>query len=291
MESGAKIDAPRLDPILLNLALREDIADGDVTTDSLISAGRTARAYIFAKEPLVVCGHSIAEQVFRTLDPGFRYTVLREEGSEAAAGEKICSLEGELRAILTGERTALNFIQHLSAIATKTRAYVRLVPGVKVRDTRKTIPGLRALEKYAVHVGGGDNHRFGLFDAVLIKNNHIDAIGGDIVGAIAKTRAAKKRVHVEVRDERELRAAVSCKPDSILLDNMSPDVLRSMVRLVRSELSSDVELEASGGVTDATIREIAATGVDAISIGALTHSVRAMDLSLRMEKSGGEGRR
>lgn len=276
---------------LVRMALAEDIGPGDVTSACLIPEKLSGSASVIARSPLVVCGHRAAEEVCRQVDKKLRYTVKAEDGLSAESGAVLSQLRGPLRSILTAERTLLNFMQRLSGISTKTRSLRRLIGGapVKLRDTRKTTPGFRALEKYAVAVGGGENHRLGLWDAFLIKNNHIDACGGDVSAAVRRCKdnnPHKLKVQVEVRSRAELQAALSAGPDSILLDNMTPDELRAAVSLVRSAAGGlEIELEASGGINESTIAVVSETGVDAVSLGALTHSAPAADISLRISEA------
>ncbi len=263
-------------------ALKEDIHDGDITTLATVPARRRGVARIIAKEPVVVAGQFIAERVFKELNDSIKYTALVPDGKRARKGEPIAEITGNLRAILTGERVALNFLQRISGIATLTAQYVkRAGPGVMVLDTRKTTPCLRLLERYAVLSGGGVNHRFGLYDAVLIKENHIAAAGG-VSAALKKARKAYPDgdLEIETRTLKEVKEALGsgsgAGADTILLDNMDIDKLKKAVALIDGRAIT----EASGGVRLDTIGDIAATGVDAISVGALTHSARVVDLSL-----------
>ena len=266
-------------------ALDEDLSTaGDITTDAIIPADATATAAIVAREAGVVAGLDLAEAAFKALDPDIRFTRIVADGGGVAAGGKIATVSGKTRAILSAERTALNFLGRLSGIATLTAAYVKAVEGTgaRIACTRKTTPGLRALEKYAVRAGGGVNHRFGLYDAVLVKDNHIAAAGG-IAGALArlKSRAGHSvRIEVEVDTLDQLAEALKFPIDAVLLDNMDAATLREAVKLVAGR----VVTEASGGVTLENVREIASTGVDVISAGALTHSPRNLDSSLEWER-------
>ena len=262
-------------------ALAEDIRTGDVTTDATVPAGARARAAITQKAPGVIFGLDAAEATFRALDPEIAITRRVEEGIWREGGE-VLELEGSARAILTGERTALNFLQRLSGVATMAARFVRAVEGTgaTILDTRKTTPGLRALEKAAVRAGGASNHRAGLYDAILIKENHAAAAGGVAAAiALARAYAPELPLEVECRTLAEVDEALAAGATSILLDNMSPAQLRDAV----SHVGGGAELEASGGVTLETVREIAATGVQFISVGALTHSAPALDLSLILE--------
>jgi nicotinate-nucleotide pyrophosphorylase (carboxylating) len=274
---------------LIAAALAEDVGPGDRTTEWTVPPGRRASAAIVAKAAGVIAGLEVAREVFRRVDPQLRVEATVAEGQGVEPGDVVMRLEGEARAILTGERVALNFLQRLSGVATATRAFVRAAAGTGARllDTRKTTPGMRALEKAAVRAGGGENHRFGLHDMVLIKENHIAAAGG-ITAAVTAVRRHNQdglRVEVEVTDLSELREALAAGVDRVLLDNMAPDALRACVAVVRAEAPA-VETEASGGVTLATAGEIASSGVDFVSVGGLTHSAPALDLSLLVERDG-----
>jgi nicotinate-nucleotide pyrophosphorylase (carboxylating) len=266
---------------LVARALAEDVGSGDVTTNAIVPADARARATISQKSPGAVFGLELAEQTFRQLDPQIAVERLAEEGVWRDGGP-VLRVEGSARAILTGERTALNFLQRLSGIATATARYVRAVEGTGVRilDTRKTTPGLRALEKAAVAAGGGTNHRIGLCDAVLIKENHA-AIAGGVGEAVRRARGAAPDMPLEVecRTLEEIDQALAAGARRILLDNMSARQLREAVELVGGR----AELEASGGVTLEAVPEIAQTGLQFISVGALTHSAPALDLSLILE--------
>jgi nicotinate-nucleotide pyrophosphorylase (carboxylating) len=266
-------------------ALDEDVRSGDVTTAATVPAQARARAVISQKAPGVIFGLEIAEEVFRALDPETRFSRQVSEGQWREAGP-VLEIEGQARAILTGERTALNFLQRLSGVATQAARYVGAVEGTgaTILDTRKTTPGLRDLEKQAVAAGGATNHRAGLYDAILIKENHA-ALAGDVAEAVRRAREAAPELPVEVecRSLEEVARAFEAGAGSpgfkLLLDNMSTDQLRQAVQLVNGR----AKLEASGGVTLETIGEIARTGVDFISVGALTHSAPALDLSLLLQ--------
>ncbi len=265
----------------LDAAFAEDLGlSGDITTNAIIPAGDRSRAVIAARKPGRIAGLPIAEAAFRRLDPGLTFEIQIGDGRDAEAGDHVAEIRGNTRAILSAERIALNFLGHLSGIATHTRTFASAIEGTKAHIccTRKTTPGLRAFEKYAVRMGGGMNHRFGLFDAVLIKDNHVVAAGG-IGPAIERTRAAVGhlvKIEVEVDRLEQLEEALRYKIDAALLDNMSLDILRRAVSMT----SDRVILEASGGVTLDTVRAIAETGVDLISSGALTHSSPALDVGL-----------
>ncbi|MCI2430015.1 carboxylating nicotinate-nucleotide diphosphorylase [Candidatus Acetothermia bacterium] len=268
---------------IVERALQEDISSGDVTTEALCSPTEQARAVIRAKESCVVAGLPIAEMVFHLLEPQLRSVAKARDGDRVTAQTEIAEIVGSLRAILQGERTALNFLQRLSGIATQTARFVEAVKDfpVQILDTRKTAPGLRILDKYAVRIGGGRNHRLGLYDGVMIKSNHIRACGG-LISAIERVRRqapATVKLEVEVQTLAELEEALRAEVDIIMLDNMSLKEMREAVKMARR---SGPLLEASGGVTLENVREIAATGVDFISVGALTHSVRAIDMHLEV---------
>jgi nicotinate-nucleotide pyrophosphorylase (carboxylating) len=274
---------------LIQLAIKEDIGSGDITTDSLIRRDQRATARILAKESLIVCGNKMVETVFHQIDPQLAFRIVIEDGECADPGETIAELSGSLSSILQAERTALNFLQRLSGIATLTADVVDAVKGTDVRilDTRKTTPGWRELEKYAVRTGGGDNHRQGLFDQVLIKNNHIDALGGDAGAAVKMARERVKSgiaVEVEVRSIDELTKAAKAGPDRILFDNMTPAQLVSALLVLQTlDPQRRISTEASGGISLDNVREYAETGVHFISLGLLTHSARAVDISLRIQ--------
>jgi nicotinate-nucleotide pyrophosphorylase (carboxylating) len=266
---------------IVEAALAEDVGDGDVTTEATVDAGAVGTAELLVKEPGVVCGLAAAETVFRALDPDLRFEPLVDEGSVlAVAPAVVARVTGPQRVILTGERTALNFLGRLSGIATLTRRYVDAVAGTgaAILDTRKTTPGLRFLEKHAVACGGGRNHRFGLDDGVLVKDNHLRA-SGSVPEAVERVRATTDLpVEVECDTLDQVAQAVDAGADAILLDNMGVDKLRAAVALVRGR----ARLEASGGATLENVRAIAETGVDEISVGALTHSARSLDVSLEL---------
>jgi len=260
-------------------ALAEDVGPGDLTA-ALVPAERHARAAIVTREPCVLCGSAWAEAVFRALDPALRIAWRARDGEALAAGATLCELEGQARALLTGERTALNFLQTLSGTATTVQSFVEALRGTgcRILDTRKTIPGLRAAQKYAVAVGGGSNHRLGLYDAILIKENHV-AAAGSIAAAVAaaRQRSPGVKLEVEVESLAELDQALTAGAEMVLLDEFSLPDMREAVRRCGGRLA----LEASGGVDLATLRDVAETGVDFVSVGALTKHLRAIDLSLR----------
>jgi nicotinate-nucleotide pyrophosphorylase (carboxylating) len=272
---------------LIRMALAEDIGAGDWSTAWTVEAHRPGRATVVAKAHLIVAGVEPAAAVFAALDPEIDIGVVRSDGVAAARGEVVLQLAGRAAAILTAERTALNFLGRLSGIATLTRAYVDATrgTGVRVADTRKTTPGWRALEKAAVRAGGGANHRMGLYDMVMIKDNHIAAAGG-ITAAVRRVRERNDErlpIEVEVRTPQELEEVLGLDVDRILLDNMSTAALKQSVERVHRLGAERPEIEASGNVTLANIRAVAATGVDMISVGALTHSAPVADLSLSMD--------
>jgi nicotinate-nucleotide pyrophosphorylase (carboxylating) len=272
---------------LVELALQEDVGAGDLTSQAVIPSTLEGRAVLVARAAGVLAGLPAAALVFTTLDPRVQSEPLLRDGDSVQPGSRLAQVAGPMRAILSGERTALNFLQHLGGIATQTRRYVDAVAGLKCRvlDTRKTLPGWRLLEKYAVRCGGGHNHRVGLFDGVLIKDNHLSALGHgkkDIRTAVEAARelhGAGIPVEIEVDNLAELDEALRCGPDIVLLDNMAPETMREAVRR-RDAVAPKVLLEASGGVTLATVRSIAETGVDRVSVGALTHSAPALDIAL-----------
>ncbi len=271
---------------LVELALAEDLGvAGDRTSRALIPPAKQATAAFVARSPGVVAGLPAAAMVCEKP----RFTSKVTDGVSVERGEVLAIIEGSWREILSAERIALNFLQRLSGVATLTRKYVNAVAGfpVKVLDTRKTTPGWRLLEKYAVRMGGGANHRRGLFDGILIKDNHLAGLGGDVQLAVETARSAPGNdwlpVEVEVDTLEQLEEALKARADIVLLDNMSPALMRSAVER-RNALSPDTKLEASGGVNLATIRDIAATGVDRISVGAITHSATALDIALDYQK-------
>jgi nicotinate-nucleotide pyrophosphorylase (carboxylating) len=277
------LDLAQLQPEIernVRLALAEDIGSGDITA-RLIPADLRATARVITREDAVVCGSAWVNEVFRQLDPHTRVTWLVNEGEQVSADRTLFQLEGPARVLLSGERCALNFLQTLSAVATRCRQFADLVSDTPVRllDTRKTIPGLRLAQKYAVSCGGCQNHRIGLYDAFLIKENHIAACGG-IGPAVAAARqiAPGKPVEVEVENLDELQQALDAGTDIIMLDELSLEDMRSAVRISAGR----ARLEASGGISQGNLREIAQTGVDYISLGTLTKDIRAIDLSMRL---------
>ncbi|HEY8463159.1 MAG TPA: carboxylating nicotinate-nucleotide diphosphorylase [Bacillota bacterium] len=267
---------------IINRALQEDLASGDITSEAIFETDFQVRANFVAKSSGVLAGFPVAAAVFEQLDPKVIYYSKVPEGNRVAPGDIIGEVTGPIRAILGGERVALNFLQRLSGIATQTANLVRLIEGypARITDTRKTTPGLRQLEKYAVRQGGGFNHRFNLADAVLIKDNHIAACGS-IREAVARARLHSPhtmRIEVEVENETQVREALEAKADIIMLDNMACDEMTRMVKLINHRAL----VEASGNINENTIKSVAATGVDLISVGAITHSVKALDISLKI---------
>lgn len=272
---------------IIKRALKEDIGKGDITTDAVVSADDRALGIIFAKEEGVLCGVDIARGVFEQLDSTIDFQKQLNDGHLLAPGATIAIVIGKAAACLAGERTALNFLQRLSGIATQTRKFVDAAQGkVKILDTRKTAPGLRFVEKYAVRTGGGQNHRFGLYDMVMIKDNHIQ-IAGSITEAVsrARKRRAKRFIEVEVKTMAELNEAIALGIDRVMLDNMNPHQIAEAVKRVR-DASAPTEIEVSGGVDLDSIARLAACGADYVSVGALTHSARALDIALRMKPLG-----
>ena len=260
-------------------ALEEDIGSGDVTTNSIVPAGASLRGRIIAKQDGVVAGLDVAREVFRALSNEIMFDAKVKDGSHVNKGDVLAEVNGEARALLTGERTALNFLGRMSGIATLTRQFVDAVAGTNatILDTRKTAPGLRTLDKLAVRLGGGENHRTGLFDMVLIKDNHID-FAGSITAAVERVRASGTGlpIEVETRTLENVREALQLGVERILLDNMKPETMREAVEMTKGQ----AKLEASGNVTLENVLEVARTGVDYISVGALTHSPRVFDVSL-----------
>ncbi|MBG9802051.1 carboxylating nicotinate-nucleotide diphosphorylase [Brevibacillus laterosporus] len=264
--------------------LFEDVGHGDITTMTTIPADEKGTGILYAKEPGMIAGLDIAEQVFHTVDHELDFQRLVPEGSQVQKGDVIAEVTGSVQAILTGERLALNLLQRLSGIATRTQLFVREISHTQARvvDTRKTTPGLRLLEKYAVRVGGGHNHRFALYDAVMIKDNHSKGAGG-IKEAVRKAREAiphTMKIEVEAESLKQVLEALEAGADIIMLDNMPCDMMREAVQIIQGKAI----IEASGGVTLETVRAIAETGVDVISVGGLTHSVTALDISLDLNQ-------
>lgn len=268
---------------IIRIGLREDLGSGDVTTDSVVPENHLSEAFMTAKAKGVVAGLPLAERIFKFIDPSVQFEYLHQDGDRVNYGDHLAKISGLTRSILKGERLALNFLQRLSAIATKAAHYRDLVkdyPKLRIVDTRKTTPGLRILEKYAVKAGGGHNHRMGLFDAVLIKDNHIEAAGG-IKEAIELARQAiphTMKIEVEVENMAGVEVALAAGADIIMLDNMTPAQMTEAVKAIGGRAIT----EASGGITDENIVEVAATGVDVISMGTLTHTIKSLDISLNI---------
>ncbi|HSB10624.1 MAG TPA: carboxylating nicotinate-nucleotide diphosphorylase [Blastocatellia bacterium] len=265
--------------------LKEDLGRGDITTQSVVRGGVRARGRFLAKQDFILCGLEIAEAVFGALDNSIALESRVYDGENITAGAEFARIEGPGSALLTGERTALNIMQRLSGVATLTKAFVDRIEGTNARivDTRKTTPGLRLLEKYAVTVGGGFNHRFGLDDGVLIKDNHIALAGGvrRAVELARRTVPHLMRVEVEVGSQSQLREALAAGADVIMLDNMNSDQIRESVKLIRDQAPATT-IEVSGGIKLDNVREFAETGIDLISVGAITHSAAAVDISLKI---------
>lgn len=267
---------------LIDIALKEDVGTGDVTTEHLIPSQAKGQGAIVAKENLIIAGLDVAQRVFQRIDADVVFQSDFKDGSRVKKGQTVVNLSGRLNALLTGERTALNFLQRLSGIATNVQTYVSLLEGQKVKllDTRKTTPGWRELEKYAVRTGGGTNHRMGLYDAVLIKDNHI-AASGSISEAIKRIKAAvgdAMTIEVETTNMEEVHEALDAGAHIIMLDNMDLHQIKTAVTFVNGR----AKLEVSGGITQKHLADLADTGIDFISSGALTHSARAVDLSMRI---------
>jgi nicotinate-nucleotide pyrophosphorylase (carboxylating) len=266
---------------IIKTALKEDITYIDSTTDLLIPPDSLSRAYFMAKENGVIAGLQIATRVFTLLDPTIQVVTLKQDGDQVNVGETIAKFKGNTAALLKGERTALNILSHMSGIATYTAKCVELCEGTNttITDTRKTLPGLRALQKYAVLAGGGKNHRFNLSDAAMLKDNHIDAFGSitAAVTALRKRAGHMLKIEVEARTMEDVKEALNCGVDVIMLDNMDINQMKDCVAYVKGR----AVLEASGNITLENLRDVASTGVDIISLGALTHSVKAFDISMK----------
>ncbi|MEN6462190.1 MAG: carboxylating nicotinate-nucleotide diphosphorylase [Syntrophomonas sp.] len=267
---------------LIKIALAEDIGHGDITTDNLVDGDQETTGIFLAKSPGILAGLKICQAVFKYLDPNIEFISYKQDGFLVAPGENIAEVKGKTQILLTGERVSLNFLQRLSGIATRTRQMADMIEGsgAQIVDTRKTTPGLRNLEKYAVSMGGGRNHRFGLYDGVMIKDNHIKAAGG-ISQAISRIRPRVPhtvKIEVEVETLEQLQEALQVRADIIMLDNMDVETMKKAVAMVNGQAL----LEASGGINEATLVEVARTGVDFISIGALTHSVTSLDISFNI---------
>jgi nicotinate-nucleotide pyrophosphorylase (carboxylating) len=269
---------------LIKNALLEDINYVDVATDYLIPEEQEGSAQFIAKADGVLCGIDVALRVFEILQPDFKAEVFKKDGDVLKKGDIIAKVSGKTKTILKGERTALNLIQHMSGVATATNKAVKLIEGTNatIADTRKTLPGLRPVEKYAVTVGGGRNHRYNLSDCAMLKDNHVDAGGGitNAVKALKSKLGHTVKIELEVRNLQELQEALDAQVDIIMLDNMSCEEMAKAVQIADGR----AKLEASGNITDETISEVAKTGVDIISMGAITHSVKAFDISLKIIK-------
>ena len=272
---------------LIKKALKEDIGSGDITTETIMLKDKQAEAYITAKEDGIICGLDIAKEVFQTLDKNIIFEHLSKDTDKVAAGKDIAKITGSEKAILTGERTALNFLGHLSGIATETSRFVALCRNAQILDTRKTTPLLRNFEKYAVRCGGGKNHRMGLYDMILIKDNHIKAAGSvrnaleSAKKANEKNTAAKMKIEIECETLDEVKEALECGvADIIMLDNMTTEDMKKAVNIIGKK----ARIEASGGVNLKTVSEIDKTGVDYISVGSITSSAKRLDLSLTIRK-------
>ena len=271
---------------LIDAALAEDLGSGDPTTDTLIDRSMTGNATLVSREDGVIAGIDVATAVFTQFDPDLSAVAILEDGSTVTAGDRLVRVAGSMASILKAERTAVNFLQHLSGVATQTRRYVNAVDSYRAQivDTRKTTPGLRKLEKYAVAMGGGRNHRYNLADGILIKDNHIEAMAlkGVGIGEVVKRAIAGAshmiKVEIEVETIEQLEEVLKAGADLVLLDNMEPEQMQTAVRLA----SGRAIVEASGGITLETVRDVASTGVDIISVGALTHSAPALNISLDM---------
>ena len=269
--------------ILIDLALKDDVGEGDITTDNIVPSELRRKAKMVAKSDGVVAGLPVAEMVFRKLDKDLIWNELTPDGTKVKKGDVLVEFEGTYRALLTGERTALNFLQRLSGIATMSAIYADAVKDFQtvILDTRKTLPGFNKLDKYAVKTGGASNHRLGLHDMAMIKDNHIEVAGG-IAAAVKAVRASVEhgiKIEVETTTLAQVQEAIDSKADVIMLDNMDLETMRKGVQLIAGR----AKIEASGNITLERLRDVAATGVDYISIGALTHSVSAMDISQRIE--------
>lgn len=278
----------RIHPAIIH-ALLEDIGNGDITTNAVVPASHVSKAVLIAKEDFVLAGLPFAKEVFRLIVSGAVFKAYKNDGDSVKNRTVVAEIRGNTRGLLLAERTALNFLQRLSGIATLTKKFIKCVKGfpVKITDTRKTTPGLRFFEKYAVKSGGGTNHRFGLYDGILIKDNHINTAGGikKAVRLAEKSRlirdSLKHKIEVEVKNIREVRSALSAGAGIIMLDNMSPEDMKRAVRIIR-EKAPYVIIEASGNIRIDNIRSVAETGVDLISVGALTHSATAVDISMKV---------
>lgn len=293
MKSELKLSNESL--YLIEIALREDLGShGDITSDGIIPAEAVGVGRLIAKSSLIVCGHPVGAALAEKLRGSLKYRSCIEDGAIAKPGDVLGELTGTVRELLLVERTLLNFFQRLSGVATTTAKAVEIAAkaGVKILDTRKTTPGMRQLEKYAVTVGGGLNHRVGLFDMVLIKNNHVDAVAGDIALAVRRAREylvarglETTKIEVEVRSLDELKDALSETPDRVMFDNFSPDLVREGIKTVRDWCGDAVDIEVSGGISLSNLTDYSISGVNFISVGFITHSIQSVDISFRIEKT------
>lgn len=286
-----KLNLKKVTP-LIKLALKEDIGKGDITTSYTVPEEAQGLALILNKQEGVLAGIDICKQVFLAVDKDLQMEAPLPDGTWLEYGQVVLTIQGRTKSILTAERTALNFLQHLSGVATATNRFVKEIEGTraKILDTRKTIPGLRYLEKYAVACGGGQNHRMGLYDMVLIKDNHIEAAGGPAAAIeLVRQKNKKVKIEIEVQSLAQLEEAAALEPDVIMLDNMKPEMMAEACRMVFSMPARDkgkLKLEASGNVSLETVRQIAECGVDYVSVGAITHSAPALDFSLGLKSLG-----
>jgi nicotinate-nucleotide pyrophosphorylase (carboxylating) len=275
------LDIPSSVIDLIRRSIEEDLGHGDITTRLVIPDESESRALFIAKDSFILAGFPFAKEVFSILDPAIVFKTFYKEGDRARKGSVLGEVIGRTHSILAGERVSLNMLQRLSGIATRTRQFVDAVSGLKTRivDTRKTIPGHRFMEKYAVRMGGGGNHRFGLYDGILIKDNHIESVGS-LKEAVQRAKAGNylAKIEVEVESLKDVKEAIEAGADIVMLDNMSVEDMRKAVRIAHGKIKT----EASGNITLRKVREIAETGVDLISVGALTHSVRAADISMKI---------
>jgi len=275
---------------LVKRAIAEDLGGyGDITSEHLIPEDSKCSGHIICKEPDggILCGMQVASHVFKEIDPGIDMDTLKDDGAEVGGKEIICKIKGPTASVLKAERTCLNFIQHMSGISTLTSKFVDIARpySVKIADTRKTTPGLRKLEKYAVSCGGGSNHRFGLFDGILIKDNHIAAAGSvlEAINNIKKHIPHTVKIEVEVKDFNELHQALEGRADIIMLDNMSPDTMKEAVGIIRGK-HQGTTIEASGNISLKTLKSICTTGIDIVSVGAITHSAPSLDFSMELSR-------
>jgi nicotinate-nucleotide pyrophosphorylase (carboxylating) len=268
-------------PIII-LALKEDIGEGDITTNAIFNGNNDSRAVITAKEDGIFCGGDVVKIIYNEIDPTVKLSILKKDGKEVKKGEPVIKITGRTKSLLIGERTCLNFIQRMSGIASRTKSITDILQNTKITvlDTRKTAPGLRLLDKYSVKCGGGKNHRIGLFDMVLIKDNHIKAAGSitEAVKRIRNTYGKKFRIEVEAKTFEEASEAAKCVVDVIMLDNMNNDQMKKAINIINGK----TKIEVSGNLDEARLKEISGLKIDFVSIGALTHSVKAFDLSMKI---------